>query len=61
MKTNTGFLVFVLGLLMTLLGVGGVEQSISNNELFGATLVACVGLSIMYVGTLGIRNGEYYD
>ena len=61
MKTNTGFLLFVFGLIMTAFGVGGVEHSLTNTELVTAVLVSGLGLALMYVGTLGVRNGEYHD
>ena len=61
MKTNTGFLLFVFGLIMTAFGVGGVEHSITNGELLSSLAVSVLGLALMYVGTLGVRNGEYYD
>ena len=54
-----GMFVFVAGLLVTLLGTGGVEHSITNSELLTAVLVAATGLGCMYCGTLMIkRAGE---
>ena len=51
--------VFIVGLLVTMLGVGGVEQSITNTELLQALAVAATGLGCMYCGTLLIkRTGE---
>lgn len=61
MKTNTGMALFMLGLVLTMFGVGGVENSITNTELFSALAVSLVGLGTMYCGTLGVRNGAYYD
>ncbi len=61
MKTNTAMILFTLGLLITAFGVGGVEASISNSELIASVLVSGTGLLIMWVGTLGMRAGEYYD
>ncbi len=61
MKTNTAMIMFTLGLLITAFGVGGVEASISNSELIASVLVSGTGLLIMWVGTLGMRAGEYYD
>ncbi len=61
MKTNTAMIMFTLGLLITAFGVGGVEASLSNSELIASVLVSGTGLLIMWVGTLGMRAGEYYD
>ncbi len=61
MKTNTAMIMFTLGLLITAFGVGGVEASLSNPELIASVLVSGTGLLIMWVGTLGMRAGEYYD
>ncbi len=61
MKTNTAMILFTLGLLITAFGVGGVEASLSNSELIASVLVSGTGLLIMWVGTLGMRAGEYYD
>ena len=61
MKTNTAFGLFIFGLVLTMFGVGGVENSISNGELLSAVAVSALGLGLMYCGTLGVRNGSYYD
>lgn len=61
MKTNTGFALVIFGLIMTMFGAGGVENSITDGELLASVAVSAVGLLIMWAGTLGIRNGEYYD
>ena len=51
--------VFVVGLLVTMLGTGGVENSITNAELLQAVAVAATGLGCMACGTLMIkRAGE---
>lgn len=61
MTTNTGMIMFMLGLVLTMFGVGGVENSVTGTELLSALAVSAVGLAIMYAGTLGVRNGSYYD
>jgi hypothetical protein len=61
MKTNTAFALFIFGLLLTMLGVGGIEQSVENTALISSLAVSVLGLALMYVGTLGVRGGEYYD
>jgi hypothetical protein len=52
--------VFVVGLLITFGAVGGIEQSVENTELMSSVLVAILGLLVMYCGSLGMRNAEYY-
>jgi hypothetical protein len=53
-----GMFVFVVGLLVTMLGTGGVENSITNTDLLTSTLVAIVGLGCMFCGTLMIRGAD---
>jgi hypothetical protein len=53
--------VFIAGLLLTLGGVGGVENSVDAEQLTGSLLLAVLGLLGMYAGTLGFRNAHYFD
>jgi uncharacterized membrane protein len=50
------FFVFITGLLLTLGGVGGIENSVTNAELTSSLIVACVGLAIVYCSSLMLRN-----
>ena len=52
---------FMFGLILTMFGVGGIEQSVENTALISSIAVSVLGLALMYVGTLGVRNGRYYD
>lgn len=61
MKTNTAFGLFALGLILTMFGVGGVENSMTNTELLSAVAVSVVGLLVMYAGTSALRVSSYYD
>ncbi len=61
MTSKTAMILFMLGLVLTMFGVGGVESSISNLELLAALAVSVVGLGVMYCGVLGIRAAESYD
>jgi hypothetical protein len=61
MNTHAAAFVFFTGLIMTMFGVGGVEHSIETADLVTSTIVAAVGLLVMYAGTLGLRTSEYYD
>ena len=59
-STTAGILGF-MGFLLTAFGVGGIEQSINDSELFGAMVVACTGLAIMYCSVAALKVSEYYD
>lgn len=61
MKTSTAFGLFILGLLMALGGVGGVENSIENGALVQSFAIACVGLCVMYCGVSAMQVSDYYD
>ena len=50
-----------LGFILTAFGVGGIEQSITDYELFGAMVVACTGLAIMYCAVAAVKVSDYYD
>lgn len=56
MTQKESFFVFIVGLIFTGFGVGGVENSITNGELLTSTLVAIVGLAVMYCGTVALKN-----
>ena len=45
----------IVGLLVALAGVGGVENSLNDLQLIGATLVSLGGCLLMYAGTLLIK------
>ena len=61
MSEKTAMFVFMVGLLVTAFGVGGVEQSLDNAGLALGALVSLVGCLIMWAGTLGLQNAHYYD
>lgn len=48
--------VFIVGLVVTMFGVGGVENSVTNTELLSSVLVAATGLGCMFCGTLMIKR-----
>lgn len=53
---NKGLFVFATGLILTLGGVGGVEQSIEDVELYTAVFISALGLMIMYVGSKIVKR-----
>jgi hypothetical protein len=60
MKSSTAMFVVIVGLLITMGGVGGIELS-TDAELLGSMLVACVGLMTMYCGVIALNVSSYYD
>lgn len=61
MKSNTALVLFFLGLILALGGVGGVEQSLDTTTMIQSTVIAIVGLAIMYCGVTALNVSEYYD
>ena len=61
MKSSTAMFVFITGLLLTFGAVGGIEVSVTNEDMMSSMVIAIVGLLVMYAGTLGIHNAHYYD
>ncbi len=53
--TRTFFFV-IMGILLTMLGVGGVENSIIDVELLQSLAVSGLGLLLMWVATLMMRE-----
>jgi uncharacterized membrane protein len=51
-----GILFFIVGLIVTMGGVGGVETSQTNYELFLSSVVSLVGLALMYVGVMYVND-----
>ena len=61
MTTQTAAILGFLGFLLTAFGMGGIENSINDGELFGSVVVSITGLAIMYCGVIALRVSEYYD
>jgi len=61
MTSRTAALLGFLGFLLTLGGVGGIEQSITNTALLQSMIVSCVGLALMYCAVAALKVSEYYD
>lgn len=49
------FFMFFTGLVTTMFGVGGIEQSITNTELLQSIGVSVTGLAIIWCSTLMMR------
>lgn len=61
MKTNAAMFLFVMGMILTLFGVGGMEASVTDSELAQSLVVAGLGLLLAWVATLALRVSEHYD
>ena len=61
MTTKGAMFVFIVGLLMTMGAVGGIEVSVTNADLMSSMVIAIVGLFTMYCGMLGLKGADYYD
>lgn len=46
---------FLIGLIVVLFGVGGVEASVNNVQLVAGVVVACFGLALMDIGVKAVR------
>ena len=53
--------VFIVGLLMTMGAVGGIEVSVTNEDLMSSMVIAIVGLLTMFCGTLGLNRAHMFD
>lgn len=60
MTEKSAMFVVIVGLVMTMAGVGGIENSVENSQLVTSMLVAITGLLTMYAGVLGLRNADQY-
>jgi len=61
MTSRTAAVLGFLGFLLTAFGVGGIENSINDGELFGSVVVSITGLAIMYCAIAALKVSEYYD
>jgi hypothetical protein len=61
MTSRTAAVLGFLGFLLTAFGVGGVENSINDAELFGSVVVSITGLALMYCAVAALKVSGYYD
>ena len=61
MTTKAAMFVFITGLIMTFGAVGGIEMSVTNEDMMSSMVIAIVGLLTMYAGMLGIRRAHMFD
>ena len=61
MTTKSAMFLFIVGLLMTMGAVGGIEVSVTNEDLMSSMVIAIVGLLTMFCGTLGLNRAHMFD
>ena len=60
MTTKQAMFVLIVGLIITMGAVGGIEVA-ADEQLLGCMLFAIVGLLTMLCGSLGLKGAAYYD
>jgi len=58
MSEKSAMFLVITGLIITMFGAGGVENSIETVDLLQSILVAIVGLAVMGCGVLAIKVAE---
>jgi hypothetical protein len=53
---NSGMFLLVSGILLTMLGIGGVEASVDNNAMYTGVLVLVLGQAVMACGVLMLEQ-----
>lgn len=56
MYERSGTFCIAVGFFLTAFGVGGIEQSLTDQALLSGVLVSAVGLLIMWAGTLMLKD-----
>jgi len=58
MSERSAMFLVITGLIITMFGAGGIENSIQTVDLLQSILVAIVGLAVMGCGVLAIKVAE---
>ena len=58
MKTRIGMAAIMTGIVGCMFGVGGVENSVSVNDLVASVGVAVTSLMLMYAGVQLVKDAE---
>ena len=61
MTTKQAMFVFIVGFIMTLGAVGGIEVSTTNEDMMSAMIFAIIGLLTMLCGVLGLNRAHLFD
>jgi len=59
-NTAAAFLIIV-GLIIAMGGMGGIEHSLTHTELAGATAITIIGVLTMACGAIALRINEHFD
>lgn len=60
MSQDSQAMIFVvMGILLTLLGVGGIEHSVTDTELLQSLAVSGLGLLFMWIATVILKQAGY--
>jgi lysylphosphatidylglycerol synthetase-like protein (DUF2156 family) len=59
MNKPSAFFVLMVGLLVTIMGVGGIEASMDDAGLLSGVAVATIGVLSMFSGWLGLLQHRY--
>ena len=49
---TSGMFLLISGIILTMLGIGGVEASVDNNAMYTGVLVLVLGQAVMACGVL---------
>jgi hypothetical protein len=55
-KDSKVFFFIAMGLMLTMLGVGGIENSVTNYELLCGLAVSVLGLAFMWTATVMLKQ-----
>jgi hypothetical protein len=61
MTTKSAMFVFIVGFIMTLGAVGGIEVSENNTDMMSSMVFAIIGLLTMLCGSLGLNRAHMFD
>ena len=61
MTTKSAMFVFIVGFIMTLGAVGGIEVSVTNEDMMSSMVIAIVGLLTMFCGVVGMNRAHMFD
>ena len=61
MTTRSAMFVFIVGFIMTLGAVGGIEVSETSTDMMSSMVIAILGLLTMFCGTLGLNRAHMFD
>lgn len=61
MNSFTASILTIFGLILTMFGMGGIEHSVTDEQMWTAAVVCVLGLLSMFAGTTAMNVSRYYD